>query len=212
MLSLKKIFVFIRKSSFKDITSLVSLICSRFLIKLIQLPRIIFYKLLSNSLGNSKNVKVNQPVLKIGKGVINLYNCTIGYWPSPYFWTTYAHIEARNNTAEVFIGAETCINNNVVIIADKSSIFIDKKVLIGANVFITDSDFHGLDAYNRLNGEYDCQAVYINENVFIGSNVTILKGVTIGANSIISAGAVVSKSIPENVIAGGVPAKVIRDL
>lgn len=209
MFNIKKSLIFIRKSSLKDI---ISLIFNRFLIKLIQLPRVIFFKFLSDNSGYSKSVKVNQPVLKVGKGAIDLYGCTIGYWPSPYFWTTYAHIEARNNTAKVFIGSETCINNNAVIIADKSSIYIDQRVLIGPNVFITDSDFHGLEADNRLNGKYDCEPVFISKNVFIGSNVTILKGVTIGANSVISAGAVVSTNIPADVIAGGIPAKVIRNL
>ncbi|ELG5191248.1 DapH/DapD/GlmU-related protein [Vibrio vulnificus] len=212
MLRFKKIFNFIRKSSSKDIAFSIVFICNRLLIKLLQLPRVIFYRLLSNCAGYSKCVKVNQPILKVGKGVIDLENCTIGFWPSPYFLTTYAHIEARNCTAKVFIGSGTCVNNNAVIIADKSSIFIGDKVLIGANVFITDSDFHGLEPENRLNGKYNCQPVSINENVFIGSNVTILKGVTIGTNSVISAGAVVSKNIPDNVIAGGIPARVIRNL
>ena len=48
--------------------------------------------------------------------------------------------------------------------------------------------------------------------MFIGDNVTILKGVTIGANSVIGSGSVVTKNIPENTIAAGVPAKVIRNL
>lgn len=212
MSRLKKVFVFIRKSSIKDTASIILLISNRFLIKLIQLPRVIFYQLLSNCRGYSNSVKVNQPILKVGKGVIDLDNCTIGFWPSPYYWTTYAHIEARNDTAKVFIGSETCINNNAVIIADKSSIFIGEKVLIGANFFITDSDFHGLESENRINGKYDCKPVFINENVFIGSNVTILKGVIIGANSVISAGAVVTRNIPANVIAAGIPAKVIKHL
>jgi maltose O-acetyltransferase len=208
----KKTFNFIKVASIKDIVSLVLLICNRFLIKLIQFPRVQFYSLLSNCAGYSKNIRANQPILKVGKGVIDLENCTIGFWPSPYFWSTYAHIEARNDTAKIFIGSETCINNNAAIIADKSTIFIGEQVLIGANVFITDSDFHGLEPENRLNGQYYCQPVSINDNVFIGNNVTILKGVSIGANSVISAGAIVSRDVPANVIVGGIPAKVIRHL
>ena len=50
------------------------------------------------------------------------------------------------------------------------------------------------------------------ENVLIGSNVKILKGVVIGKNSVIGNGSVVTNSIPESVIAAGVPAKVIRQL
>lgn len=49
----------------------------------------------------------------------------------------------------------------------------------------------------------------IDDNVFIGANSIILPGVRIGQNSIIAAGAVVSKSVPERVVVGGNPAKVI---
>ena len=52
----------------------------------------------------------------------------------------------------------------------------------------------------------------ISENVFIGDNVTILKGVTIGVNSVIGNGSIVTKSIPDNVIAAGNPARVIRNI
>ena len=51
---------------------------------------------------------------------------------------------------------------------------------------------------------------YIEKNVWIGANVTVLPGVTIGKGSIIAAGAVVTKDVPANMIAAGVPAKVIR--
>ena len=51
--------------------------------------------------------------------------------------------------------------------------------------------------------------VKIEDNVFVGAGTIILPGVTIGKNSIIGAGSVVSKSIPENVVAVGNPAKVI---
>lgn len=43
-------------------------------------------------------------------------------------------------------------------------------------------------------------------------NVTICPGVTIGENAVIAAGAVVTKDVPDNAVAGGVPAKVIRYL
>ena len=46
--------------------------------------------------------------------------------------------------------------------------------------------------------------------VWLGVNVTVLKGVTIGDNSVIGNGALVVTSLPENVVAGGIPAKVIK--
>ena len=52
----------------------------------------------------------------------------------------------------------------------------------------------------------------IGENVWIGSNATIVPGVTIENGSIIAAGSVVTKNVPENVVVGGVPAKIIKML
>lgn len=51
--------------------------------------------------------------------------------------------------------------------------------------------------------------VKIGNNVWLGENVTILKGVTIGDNVIIGIGSVVTKDIPSNSVAVGIPAKVV---
>ena len=53
--------------------------------------------------------------------------------------------------------------------------------------------------------------IVIEENAWIGMNCIILKGVRIGRNSIIAAGSVVTKDVPDNCIAGGVPCKFIKD-
>ena len=52
--------------------------------------------------------------------------------------------------------------------------------------------------------------VTIGKKVWIGANVTILPGVSVGDNTVIGAGSVVTKDIPPDSIAVGVPAKVIR--
>ena len=52
--------------------------------------------------------------------------------------------------------------------------------------------------------------ITIGNNVYIGNDVIILPGVSIGNNVIIGAGAVVTKNIPDNSVAAGVPAKVIK--
>lgn len=51
--------------------------------------------------------------------------------------------------------------------------------------------------------------VKIGNNVWLGENVTILKGVTIGDNVIIGIGSIVTKDIPSNSVAVGVPAKIV---
>jgi acetyltransferase-like isoleucine patch superfamily enzyme len=56
------------------------------------------------------------------------------------------------------------------------------------------------------------QGIKIEDNCWIGAGATILDGVTIGRGTCIGAGAVVTKSVPANSLAVGVPARVIRDL
>ncbi len=56
----------------------------------------------------------------------------------------------------------------------------------------------------------DPAPIHIGNKVWIGAGAVITKGVTIGDDSVIAAGAVVTHDVPENVIAGGVPAKVIK--
>ncbi len=69
--------------------------------------------------------------------------------------------------------------------------------------------FPEMDTLIRLQGT-ERKGIHIGKNCWIGAKVTILDGVEIGANSIIAAGAVVTKSMPDNAVIGGVPAKVIR--
>lgn len=63
------------------------------------------------------------------------------------------------------------------------------------------------DAMKRMEDDQD---IVIEDDVWIGCNAIILKGVTIGTGAVIAAGAVVTKDVPENCIAMGVPAKVKR--
>lgn len=88
-----------------------------------------------------------------------------------------------------------------------SSITIGDNVAISENFSIWDSDAHAiLGKENQMT-----QPVIIGNNVWIGTNVTVLKGVTIGNGAIIAAGSVVSKNVPDNCIAAGIPAKVIKE-
>lgn len=53
-------------------------------------------------------------------------------------------------------------------------------------------------------------SVVIGDNVWIGCGVRVLAGACIGSNSVVGAGAVVTKTVPENMVAAGVPARSIR--
>lgn len=183
------------------------------IIKATQLPRIFIYKTLSDATIKGQP-SLTQPLHAVGHGSIEFIgNVKIGIFPSPLFFSTYAYIEARNKTASITFGDGTCINNGFSAIAEYTSINIGRNVLIGTNVEIYDSDFHGLEMKDRKkSGEKWARSIEIGDNVYIGSNVKILKGVKIGQNSVIANSTVVVKDIPSDVIAGGNPVRVLRKL
>ena len=110
---------------------------------------------------------------------------------------------------KIRIGAFTYINRNTFLDATESLI-IGRECGIGPGCYITDHD-HGTDIEKAPLGQsMISKPTKIGDRVWIGANVTVLKGVTIGDNAVIGAGSVVTKDIPENAIAVGVPAKVIR--
>jgi acetyltransferase-like isoleucine patch superfamily enzyme len=86
------------------------------------------------------------------------------------------------------------------------------KVMVGANVLITDFDWHAIDPATRHTGEPKSKPIVIGNNVFLGYSAIVLKGVTIGDNSVIGANSVVTSNIPADVIAAGNPCKVISSL
>ncbi|MCD6321396.1 MAG: acyltransferase [Clostridiales bacterium] len=99
------------------------------------------------------------------------------------------------------------------VIAAAESVLIGDDVLVGANTVISDTDWHSVDYNRRATGEMGASSpIVIEDFVWLGANVVVLKGVTIGKASVISANSVVTKSIPANVIAGGVPAEIIKNL
>lgn len=177
---------------------------------LIQRVRILFYWGLSDRSADGRPI-LKQPLQIVGDGhVVFDGRVTIGCYPSPRFFNSYAYIEARNNTAEVVIGDGTWINNDFAAVAENASIRIGKRVLIGSNVEIISSDFHSTRVDERgLRDSGRFAPVLIEDEVFIGSNVRVLKGVTIGQGAVIANGAVVTKDIPPRVVAGGNPARVI---
>lgn len=184
----------------------------RLIVKIILKFRIIKYSIFSNNKNVIGCFISHQPIVLRGKGQITIGdNVNIGVINSPYFHNGYGYIEARNESAKLNFGNNIHINNSFSIVSEKS-IVIKDNVLIGFNCHIIDSAFHDLEIDKRKNTDPKPKEVIIEKNVFIGNNVTILKGVTIGKNTVVASGSVVSESCPKNVIIGGVPAKVIKEL
>lgn len=110
----------------------------------------------------------------------------------------------------VHLGKNVYINFNATFV-DDANIYIGDGTMIAPNVTIIAAS-HPVSPKLRAEG-YGCnEPVHIGKNVWIASNVTILPGVHIGDNSVIGAGAVVTKDIPENVLAVGSPARVLREI
>ncbi len=151
---------------------------------------------LSAQLNISESIEEIRQILSeiIGKAISS--NTTIFV---PFFTNFGKHITIGEN---VFI-------NHGCSFLDLGGITIDDDVLIGPKVnLITEN--HPVDPNARKH--LDLKSIHIKRNVWIGAGATILPGVIIGENSIVAAGAVVTKDVPANVIVGGVPAKLIKEI
>jgi acetyltransferase-like isoleucine patch superfamily enzyme len=104
-----------------------------------------------------------------------------------------SHANIRATGGRIFIGRNSSIAQQVSLIASNHIISTEQP-------------------YPDSPWDESKTGVFIDENVWIGAGVAILPGCVIGKNSIIGAGSVVTKSIPENEIWVGVPARKLRDI
>lgn len=106
------------------------------------------------------------------------------------------------------IGKNVFINFDCVFL-DFGGITIEDGVFIAPKVSLL-TEGHPLAPAERHS--LTVAPIHIKRNAWIGANATIMQGVTIGENAIVAAAAVVTKDIPDNTLAGGVPAKVLKTL
>ena len=101
--------------------------------------------------------------------------------------------------------------NFCLTLVDDANIYIGDMTMIAPNVTITTATHPVLPSLREKGIQYNVD-VHIGRNVWIGAGAVILPGVTIGDDSVIGAGAVVTRDIPANVVAFGVPCRVVRPI
>ena len=111
-----------------------------------------------------------------------------------YSWLV-QHVKNLDLGYKTDIGAFTYINA-------KNKVVIEDYAQIGSHCSI-----YSFSSIGEKNGK-----VVLKKNCKIGAHSTVMPGVTVGENSIIGAHSFVNKSIPDNVLAFGVPAKIIKKL
>lgn len=179
-------------------------------VRLAQLPRHLFYFLASANVIEGRPKRF-QPIHAMGRGNISIKEgAIIGFFPSPGIFGV-CYLEARFAGSQISIGKNTLINNGFIAMAEHSSIRIGDNCLIGVNVEILDSNFHGLNVGDRDMSKADwCAPVVLEDCVFIGNNVKILKGVTIGYGAVVANASVVVKDVEALSVVGGNPAKFLK--
>jgi len=114
--------------------------------------------------------------------------------PTKYNWVV-QNINGLELGYKTDIGAFTYINA-------KYGVVIEDEVQMGSHCSI-----YSVSTIDNKTGK-----IVLKKNCRIGSHTTILPGITVGANSIIGAHSLINNSIPANVVAFGVPAKVIKKI
>lgn len=145
---------------------------------------------------NVEDFKMREEIIKelfgnVGKNptIEHNFHCDLGY--------------------NIFIGDNFYAGYNFTVL-DMEKVFIGNNCIIGPNVNIYTVGYD-IESKNRNKTGYAIE-ITIGNNVWIDGNSTILPGVSIGDNSIVVAGSVVISDVPKNVVVGGNPAKVLRDI
>ncbi|GEL94073.1 sugar O-acetyltransferase [Cellulomonas composti] len=110
----------------------------------------------------------------------------------------------------IHLGARTFVNSGLTAL-DVATITIGADCQIGPNVQLL-TPTHPIAPQPRRDKLEAARPIVLGDNVWLGGGVVVCPGVTIGSNTVVGAGAVVTKDLPANVVAVGIPARVVRDI
>lgn len=118
-----------------------------------------------------------------------------------------------SENAELIIGNRVSINYQITIsVADR--VVIGDDTMIAGNVQIYDNVSHPIEPERRHEPfrRDEASPVIIGRNVWLGNRAIVMRGVRIGDNSVVAAASVVTKDVPPNVVVGGNPVRVLKQL
>jgi len=164
-----------------------------------------FSRLGSNSKIETGLYLVNGKFVEIGS------NCIIGR----NSFITAINSDLYETNAKIVIG-DNCILGSDIHISAVNYVKIGNNVRTGKSILITDNSHGDTKSEEHQTIPPNMRPIFskgwviIGDNVWIGEKAAIMPGVTIGDGVIIGANSVVTKDIPANAIAGGIPAKILR--
>lgn len=142
----------------------------------------------------------------IGNNNLIKFNRNVHVGPQCSFWI-------EGNNCSIIIGENTTFTKKVHFNAqeDKSEIICGKDCMFSNTIIVRTSDSHAIIDMNTHKRINPAKNVTIGEHVWIAPSSTIMKGVHIGSNTIIGSHTLVTKDIPSNVLAVGMPAKIVKE-
>jgi maltose O-acetyltransferase len=113
-------------------------------------------------------------------------------------------------TRRLVIGNDCYLNENITFNLG-AALTLEDNVSVGMDcLFITNT--HEMGTADFRAGTVVAKPVRVGRGAWLGARVTVLPGVTIGAGAVVGSGAVVTGDVAANVLAGGIPAKMVREL
>jgi len=124
------------------------------------------------------------------------------FWVEPPFYCDYG--------TNIEVGDDVFFNFNCVVL-DVCKVTLGDRVFVAPNVQFYPAT-HPLDPVKRGEMWEYGKSITIGNDVWIGGSAVICPGVSIGDRTVVAAGTVVTKDFPADVVIGGNPAKIIKNL